>query len=166
MHWEDPEGLGGEGGGRGDRDGNTCKSMADSFQCMTKPTTIKKKVIILWWAWSGLCSKCLQCMNSQPLWEGWYHHYSHLFRVGNKVTEPKKVKEWGIQIPQRALLAHWLPGCLSVSHPFNLRKVTARDEGYTWGPSASQVWKHVFPFFFSLSCSLFWHRFLFTQSNV
>ena len=26
--------------GGGDRDGNTCKSMADSFQCMTKPTTI------------------------------------------------------------------------------------------------------------------------------
>ena len=25
------------------RMGNTCKSMADSFQCMTKPTTIKKK---------------------------------------------------------------------------------------------------------------------------
>ena len=23
--------------------GNTCRSMADSFQCMTKPTTIKKK---------------------------------------------------------------------------------------------------------------------------
>ena len=23
--------------------GNTCKSMVDSFQCMTKPTTIKKK---------------------------------------------------------------------------------------------------------------------------
>ena len=23
--------------------GNTCKSMADSFQCMTKPTTKKKK---------------------------------------------------------------------------------------------------------------------------
>ena len=23
--------------------GNTCKSMADSFQCMTNPTTIKKK---------------------------------------------------------------------------------------------------------------------------
>ena len=22
--------------------GNSCKSMADSFQCMTKPTTIKK----------------------------------------------------------------------------------------------------------------------------
>ena len=22
---------------------NTCKSMADSFKCMTKPTTIKKK---------------------------------------------------------------------------------------------------------------------------
>ena len=25
--------------------GNTCKPMADSFQCMTKPTTIKKKKI-------------------------------------------------------------------------------------------------------------------------
>ena len=23
--------------------GNTCKPMADSFQCMTKPTTVKKK---------------------------------------------------------------------------------------------------------------------------
>ena len=30
------------GGGTGM--GNTCKSMADSFQCMTKPTTIKKKI--------------------------------------------------------------------------------------------------------------------------
>ena len=29
--------------GGGIRMGNTCKSMADSFQCMTKPTTIKKK---------------------------------------------------------------------------------------------------------------------------
>ena len=35
-------GLGGEGGGRGIGMGNTCKSMADSFQCMTKRTTIKK----------------------------------------------------------------------------------------------------------------------------
>ena len=26
--------------------GNTCKTMADSFQCMTKPTTIKKKIKI------------------------------------------------------------------------------------------------------------------------
>ena len=26
----------------GIRMGNTCKPMADSFQCMTKPTTIKK----------------------------------------------------------------------------------------------------------------------------
>ena len=41
MHWEDPEGSGGERGERGDRNGDTCKPMADSFQCMTKPTTIK-----------------------------------------------------------------------------------------------------------------------------
>ena len=40
VHWEDPEGWYGEGGGRGDRDGNTCKSMADSCQCMAKSTTI------------------------------------------------------------------------------------------------------------------------------
>ena len=31
--------------GGGIRMGNTCKSMADSFQCMTKPTTIKKKKV-------------------------------------------------------------------------------------------------------------------------
>ena len=30
--------------GGGIRMGNTCKSMADSFQCMTNPTTIKKKI--------------------------------------------------------------------------------------------------------------------------
>ena len=40
VHWEDLEGSGGEGGGRGDRVGTTCKSMADSCQCMTKTTTI------------------------------------------------------------------------------------------------------------------------------
>ena len=44
MHWEDLEGSGGEGGGRGDRDGEHMGTpMAVSFQCMTKSTTIKKK---------------------------------------------------------------------------------------------------------------------------
>ena len=43
MHWEDLEGAGGEGGGRGIGMGNTCKPMAVSFQCMTKFTTNKKK---------------------------------------------------------------------------------------------------------------------------
>ena len=38
VHWEDPEGSGREGGGMGM--GNTCKSMADSCQCMTKTTII------------------------------------------------------------------------------------------------------------------------------
>ena len=40
VHWDDPEGWDGEGGGRGSRMGNTCKPMADSCQCMTKTTTI------------------------------------------------------------------------------------------------------------------------------
>ena len=35
-----PRGMGEEGGGRGDWDGDTCKSMADSCQCMAKNTTI------------------------------------------------------------------------------------------------------------------------------
>ena len=39
---ERPRGSGGEGGGRGVGMGNTCKPMADSFQCMTKFTTINK----------------------------------------------------------------------------------------------------------------------------
>ena len=41
-----PRGIGWRGrweGGSGW--GNTCKSMADSFQCMTKPTTIKKNFL-------------------------------------------------------------------------------------------------------------------------
>ena len=40
VHWDDPEGWDGEGGGRGFRMGNTCTPMADSCQCMAKTTTI------------------------------------------------------------------------------------------------------------------------------
>ena len=40
VHWDDPEGWDGEEGGRGVGVGNTCKSMADSCQCMAKTTTI------------------------------------------------------------------------------------------------------------------------------
>ena len=35
-----PEGLVGVGGGRGVGMGNTCKSMANACQCMTKTTTV------------------------------------------------------------------------------------------------------------------------------
>ena len=45
-HWDDPEGWDGEGGGRGVQDGNTCKSMSDSCQCMAKITTILIKILI------------------------------------------------------------------------------------------------------------------------
>ena len=37
VHWDDPEGWDGEGGGREVQDGNTCTLMADSSQCMAKP---------------------------------------------------------------------------------------------------------------------------------
>ena len=37
VHWDDPEGGDGEGGGRGFRMGNMCTAMADSCQCMAKP---------------------------------------------------------------------------------------------------------------------------------
>ena len=38
VHWDDPEGWDGEERGRGLRMGNTCTPMADSCQCMAKPT--------------------------------------------------------------------------------------------------------------------------------
>ena len=37
VHWDDPEGWDGEGGGGGFRMGNTCTPMAASCQCMAKP---------------------------------------------------------------------------------------------------------------------------------
>ena len=37
VHWDEPEGWYGEGGGRGFRIGNTCTPVADSYQCMTEP---------------------------------------------------------------------------------------------------------------------------------
>ena len=40
VHWDDPEGWDGEGGGRGVQDGVTCTPMVDSCQCMAKTTTI------------------------------------------------------------------------------------------------------------------------------
>ena len=36
VHWDDPEGWDGEGGGRGFRMGETCTPMADSCVCMSK----------------------------------------------------------------------------------------------------------------------------------
>ena len=41
VHWDEPEGWDGEGGGRGFRMGNTCTPMADSCQYMAKNTTIE-----------------------------------------------------------------------------------------------------------------------------
>ena len=37
VHWDDPEGWYGEGGGRGFRMGNTCTPTVDSSQYMEKP---------------------------------------------------------------------------------------------------------------------------------
>ena len=37
VHWDDPEGWYGEGGGRGFRMGNTCTLVADACGCMAKP---------------------------------------------------------------------------------------------------------------------------------
>ena len=37
VHWDDPEGWDGEGGGGRFRMGNTCTPMADSCQYMAKP---------------------------------------------------------------------------------------------------------------------------------
>ena len=36
VHWDDPEGWDGEGGGRGDQDGEHIYTMADLCQYMTK----------------------------------------------------------------------------------------------------------------------------------
>ena len=46
MHWDDPEGWDGEGGGRAFRMGNKCTPVADPCQCMAKPLQyckVKKK---------------------------------------------------------------------------------------------------------------------------
>ena len=37
VHWVDPDGWNGEGGGRGVQDGEHMYTLADSCQCMTKP---------------------------------------------------------------------------------------------------------------------------------
>ena len=37
VHWDDPDGWYGEGGGRRVQDGNTCIPVADSFRYLAKP---------------------------------------------------------------------------------------------------------------------------------
>ena len=37
VHWDDPEGWYGDGGGRRFRMGNTCIPVVDSFRCLAKP---------------------------------------------------------------------------------------------------------------------------------
>ena len=39
VHWVDPEGWDGEGGGKGVRMGNASTAMVDSCQCVAKTTT-------------------------------------------------------------------------------------------------------------------------------
>ena len=39
VHWDDPEGWDGEGGGRGFRMRDTCTPMADSWQCVAKKSS-------------------------------------------------------------------------------------------------------------------------------
>ena len=36
VHWDDPEGWNGEGGGKGDQDWEHMYTVEDSYQCMTK----------------------------------------------------------------------------------------------------------------------------------
>ena len=36
VHWDDPEGWDGEGGGGRFRIGNICTPMADSYECIVK----------------------------------------------------------------------------------------------------------------------------------
>ena len=40
VHWDDPEGWYGEGGGSGVQDGNMCTPVVDSCCCMANTTTI------------------------------------------------------------------------------------------------------------------------------
>ena len=40
VHWDNPEGWDGEGGGRGAQNGDTCTPMADSYECIAKTTTV------------------------------------------------------------------------------------------------------------------------------
>ena len=40
VHWDNPEGWDGKGGGNGVWDGVTCTPVADSCQCMAKTTAI------------------------------------------------------------------------------------------------------------------------------
>ena len=40
VHWDNPEGWDGEGGGRQVQDGGHMYTVADSCQCMAKTTTI------------------------------------------------------------------------------------------------------------------------------
>ena len=44
VHWDNPEGWVGEGGGRGFGMGDTRTLMADSCQCMAKTTTMVKQL--------------------------------------------------------------------------------------------------------------------------
>ena len=40
VHWDNPEGWDGEGGGKGFRMGDTCTPIADSRECMVKTTKL------------------------------------------------------------------------------------------------------------------------------
>ena len=44
--WDNPEGWGGEGGGKGIQDRGTRASVGDSYRCMAKTTKYCKEIIL------------------------------------------------------------------------------------------------------------------------
>ena len=69
VHWDDPEGWYGEGGGRGFRMGNTCTPVVDACWCMAKPIQYckvkkikgkEKKLEILWTLCGIVCRRHFQ----------------------------------------------------------------------------------------------------------
>ena len=48
VHWDDPEGWDGEGGGRGVQDGNTCTSIFIHVNSWQKPPQYCKVISLQW----------------------------------------------------------------------------------------------------------------------
>ena len=69
VHWGDPKGWDGEGGGKGFRMGNTCTPMADSYQCMVKPLQYCK-VISLQLKWINLLKNKIIKINGEKIKSG------------------------------------------------------------------------------------------------
>ena len=141
VHWDDPEGWYGEGGGRGFRMGNACTPVVDSCQCMAKPIQYckvkkkKRKKMIYGTRWSsGSRWWGILCHPVMYTFTDFRERMTHQNQIlGNILGVVRKVSERAMA-PHSSTLAWKIPW---TEEPGRVQSMGSLRVGHDWATSLS-----------------------------